>query len=725
MLSEWPPIENLKDYYLNYYLIKVKQGDKYSKITPVEEKIIKYIKATATPDEWNNLSNIFSEVSKEISKRSFNIEQLYIEISNQVEEALIKNKYQKAWSYYDKYHEILPRKYYGHNLKEYLVDSHKRVFKELEIYLKRFDFDEVNKIYRKNMKIIKQSEYNDLIEPFKKQYKLKIFEEIQGQFELYDFESADRLYKKSKDLFPTLKYEELKKKYIRYALNQIERVLDEWNFKKADKIVGRLSGFPEHEYYPLKYEYIEKFIKENYKNTLPETLIAELADDLVDFSIDLNYDFSIENVDQFAKAHLKTKKLPSSFYRLLIEILVNDIKNGDMGDEKYLIETIVKKYLLNYPKKKLELSSLWVIFCSFPEILKNIIKENPSIVEILSMSYPFNDALKFIDFFFPKEKYILNKISYEIDFSNKSLCKRIKQSLKELKYYNALLLFVIIEANNNEDIMGIHDVFIVLKQIQDKIITYYLDEKKQIENMIFPPCESSEGKERFEISKVQNIFCEGREIALKEGLKVVMCRNRKCYERSEMLSKGAFVYDSIFSDILNNRISTPSNEAYGFGQFPVIMGEFNRWNERAERIFCGFGETPGCNSPLKSSIGNVSQVGFAAYAATFWRCPNEACKRHIQIIKLSHCRGCGKIIDSRFDKLRCPRDDEKEFYICNDCGSCCSQHTVSGICPNCGTSSWNNADDFGKIFRCKKCHHEIAIPSKYKNELNNYFLKFR
>jgi len=346
MLSEWPPIENLKDYYLNYYLIKVKQGDKYSKITPVEEKIIKYIKATATPDEWNNLSNIFSEVSKEISKRSFNIEQLYIEISNQVEEALIKNKYQKAWSYYDKYHEILPRKYYGHNLKEYLVDSHKRVFKELEIYLKRFDFDEVNKIYRKNMKIIKQSEYNDLIEPFKKQYKLKIFEEIQGQFELYDFESADRLYKKSKDLFPTLKYEELKKKYIRYALNQIERVLDEWNFKKADKIVGRLSGFPEHEYYPLKYEYIEKFIKENYKNTLPETLIAELADDLVDFSIDLNYDFSIENVDQFAKAHLKTKKLPSSFYRLLIEILVNDIKNGDMGDEKYLIETIVKKYLL-------------------------------------------------------------------------------------------------------------------------------------------------------------------------------------------------------------------------------------------------------------------------------------------------------------------------------------------------------------------------------------------
>ena len=42
MLSEWPPIENQKDYYLNYYLIKVKQGDKYSKITPVEEKIIKY-----------------------------------------------------------------------------------------------------------------------------------------------------------------------------------------------------------------------------------------------------------------------------------------------------------------------------------------------------------------------------------------------------------------------------------------------------------------------------------------------------------------------------------------------------------------------------------------------------------------------------------------------------------------------------------------------------------
>ena len=60
---------------------------------------------------------------------------------------------------------------------------------------------------------------------------------------------------------------------------------------------------------------------------------------------------------------------------------------------------------------------------------------------------------------------------------------------------------------------------------------------------------------------------------------------------------------------------------------------------------------------------------FALYRDTKFHCENENCSEHKKTIYLNHCLNgeCGNIIDSRISKT-C----DNGLYICNSCGSCCS-----------------------------------------------------
>jgi len=154
-------------------------------------------------------------------------------------------------------------------------------------------------------------------------------------------------------------------------------------------------------------------------------------------------------------------------------------------------------------------------------------------------------------------------------------------------------------------------------------------------------------------------------------------------------------------------------------EFIRSMGAFNRWNEIVTHLFCGYGEGGGCGSPLTYSNTNQVKAGLAAYATTFWHCPNSSCAKYTQSIKLSHCKGCLKIIDSRIDRHHCPREDIM-FYICNDCGFCCDKHNVSGICPKCGVNGgWESKDGYGSWYKCCNCGHTIKVPISSRGCLNN------
>jgi hypothetical protein len=299
-------------------------------------------------------------------------------------------------------------------------------------------------------------------------------------------------------------------------------------------------------------------------------------------------------------------------------------------------------------------------------------------------------------------------------YENTIVSEYLKKIIDENNMMNALIIFALFSGQRDNERIELKDILDLLKQIINKSTNLRSEDKGAIDNLIFPICVCTDGHSRFEIMEDFQKFCEGKYLT-RNGESYVMCRNHQCNELTGEKGKFSNASGSIFIEILKKHFGISYEDILPNREFILGMGALNRWNEIRGRLICGFGDTEGCSSPLEYSSTAPGGTGWAAYATTFWICSNESCKicKNAELIKLSHCKGCGKIIDSRFDHQQCPRDDDNIFYICKKCGYCCQQHGVSGLCPVCGEDKgWNNADQNNSYYRCKNCNHTIKIPKK-------------
>ncbi|MBK6574188.1 MAG: hypothetical protein IPG21_17265 [Saprospiraceae bacterium] len=97
------------------------------------------------------------------------------------------------------------------------------------------------------------------------------------------------------------------------------------------------------------------------------------------------------------------------------------------------------------------------------------------------------------------------------------------------------------------------------------------------------------------------------------------------------------------------------------GDYYKFLGHINAFNRLLERLYCD--ECHYLLYPIKTS-------NFALYTDVNFHCIQDNCQQKSKEIYLTRCLNgeCKAIIDSRISKL-C----EYGFYICCNCGTCCSE----------------------------------------------------
>jgi cold shock CspA family protein len=111
------------------------------------------------------------------------------------------------------------------------------------------------------------------------------------------------------------------------------------------------------------------------------------------------------------------------------------------------------------------------------------------------------------------------------------------------------------------------------------------------------------------------------------------------------------------------------------GLYTRFVTFINRFNKLLEKLYC-----LECNHVLYPAESS----NFAAYSVTKFICKNDNCSCKNQIVYLNHCLNhqCNATIDSRVSK-KC----NNNWYICNECGSCCSHATYERRLNNLNTTT--------------------------------------
>ena len=200
----------------------------------------------------------------------------------------------------------------------------------------------------------------------------------------------------------------------------------------------------------------------------------------------------------------------------------------------------------------------------------------------------------------------------------------------------------------------------------------------------------------------------------------ILCRRKSCNEyRVGHIS----IYQKLLLKIGYAGIDKLMQLSQDKAETQRHIGALNRWNEVLDRLQCR-----SCLSVLMLSEHSTNSLGRMAYAATYWRCSNEQCLEHSQVVKITHCVGCSSIIDSRDNHQACNPFETlsyKKFYLCNTCGCCCKSHGYFlGKCPECGQenafSATQEADRTHA--KCVSCGHEVSIEKRafqhYQKQLN-------
>lgn len=245
-------------------------------------------------------------------------------------------------------------------------------------------------------------------------------------------------------------------------------------------------------------------------------------------------------------------------------------------------------------------------------------------------------------------------------------------------------------------------------QLTERLFAKHSITRSKIEALILYPCDLGLGSHASGTGLLTN--CEGKHCSPRSNSRenfdsYTLCRRKRCHQEFDGDFNEAPLYSIVKYLFCIDILQLHQNE-----QFLRLIAALNRWNEIVDRLHCR-----SCNSPLSLSEHARQSVGRMAYAASYWHCGTESCLKYCESIKITHCYGCGKVIDSRDDSQSCnPWEvrSYKKFYICKSCASCCQRHEgFSGCCPNCGVDkAYANVEpDERTRAQCRQCGYEVSI----------------
>ena len=134
----------------------------------------------------------------------------------------------------------------------------------------------------------------------------------------------------------------------------------------------------------------------------------------------------------------------------------------------------------------------------------------------------------------------------------------------------------------------------------------------------------------------------------------------------------------------------------GDGLVNAIGGEINRLNEIRERCKCRE-----CSNRLE--FNKKYSIKDAVYRATTTKeCSTLECVG--PSVYLSHCSGCGNIIDSRDSRFQ----DKDNYYVCISCASGKDLEIAGRQCPQCNGINTLRGNYRNK--QCKECKHKVQLP---------------
>lgn len=275
---------------------------------------------------------------------------------------------------------------------------------------------------------------------------------------------------------------------------------------------------------------------------------------------------------------------------------------------------------------------------------------------------------------FQFKKYLFFKNPRFVDYFKSTPSLHSKLDAFILKEIFGLFL-----AGNSIDV--IYEIF--QSNLWNKIISKEIDPKEQADEIIdlFPYCGTLGGLscEAFYWPKV-NIF---------------LCRGSKCRDPQIIgnARKKHYLDYSIFDWFEHYGINYLEKGKPSQADFPIkLAGYFNRLREIFDHLHCSK-----CNLLMLPDFKyartqhyvleegkQVLKDTSAAYRLTVFKCNNSQCEEFEKGYYINHCLGfeCRNIIDSRIHLSQC----DEGRYICNSCGSCCSNHGKSnpvGLCPHC------------------------------------------
>ncbi|HDY7966511.1 TPA: hypothetical protein RQK66_001065 [Vibrio vulnificus] len=328
----------------------------------------------------------------------------------------------------------------------------------------------------------------------------------------------------------------------------------------------------------------------------------------------------------------------------------------------------------------------------------------------------------------------------------------LRVSAVENNYFESQLLIALFEQKLRQGGASVQRITALFDDFQKGLFEHHAKSRTRIELSILAVCQwLKEGQgisaDRFSKRSV----CEGKLwfANIKDDKGVVtgekepkaLCRRNDCtkcvfdgmenidpfkgktYQRQYVSLPRALTFTGLpFYTLVHQLFGITAEHLHQHDAFVRMLSAINRWNEILEKLICRQ-----CDNPLQIAEHAKGSIGHLAVGTTYWHCGSETCASYGESVKISYCIGCQKYIDSRDDQKSCTPYEirsYKKFYICNDCGSCCSKHSgFAGICPHCGRDgAFTDIVQKGRTrAKCKHCnavtnigHFAFQVLQKHK-----------
>ncbi len=651
----------------------------------------------------------------------------------EIENFLKKYAFDEAYDCYQKHLNIIPAAQFFKLKKEYekkkVIAEQEKVLQKPKIELKIrhllsiYDFIGAQMLYDEFIGVISETMYQTEFNTAKEKLCKEKLAYISELFQNYKFERADEYYRDNKNYITVVQYDSTRNQYLKKQFREkLKKMLEENQFDKFDALVRTNNLLDNQECINLKVDYVGSALSGLLSIKLNRNEEISIAASLVEKEEQLpTHPLSAEDSILFIYKYLNPEQFSLELVISIIDVMLSSRTGNTSLWKEEIVLTIVKKGLASGITNGTAAESIWKILCHVPNGLIELAESSKELIDKIGNCYPWDKFNKIGRFYIPPEEDFFRFVVKNKDRVLVDTDGDINNAIKKQNYFNCKLIYKLIRTEKEYPEKNLKDILDCLTEIINESFGYNIENNSQFTNLIFPSCVSDEGSKNFSILKRENIFCEGSRITTTDssGKQIVMCRNNKCNARTIALRNEEKLKNEYFVNFLGYYFDISAEMLFGTQNFSRCMGALNRGNEILKHLFCGYNELDGCHSALKFQKKHQVQSGFAAYATTFWHCSNQSCKKQTQTIKLSHCKGCGKIIDSRIDTHHCHRNDGKEFYICIRCGYCCNQHDVNGICPNCGINDeWKPVGEWGSWYQCRNCGHKIKVPPRFNGCLD-------